>query len=264
MRLTDAQWAVVEPLIPRPPRRADGRGRPRQDDRAILDGILWIMRTGAQWDELPKRYPPKSTCHDRFQAWNRSGVIASILKSLADDLVERGELDLSECFVDATFAPAKRGAPASGPTKRGKGTTGDVTSPIMAITDAGGLPVAVHVARASPHETTLVETTLEAAFASQTPVRLIGDRAYDSDPLDERLRERGIEMIAPHRKNRTRPKTQDGRKLRRYRRRWKVERLFAWLQNFRRIQTRHECYAINYLGMVQLGCLVILLRMFFG
>ena len=115
MKLTDAQWAVVEPLIPKPPRRADGKGRPRQDDRAILDGILWIMRTGAQWDELPKRFPPKSTCHDRFQVWNRSGVIASILKSLAEDLVARGELDLSESFVDATFAPAKRGAPALGP-----------------------------------------------------------------------------------------------------------------------------------------------------
>jgi len=113
MKLTDAQWAVIEPLIPKMPRRADGRGRPRQDDRAILDGILWILRTGAQWDELPKRYPPKSTCHDRFQEWNRSGVIARILKALADDLVERGVLDLSECFVDATFAPAKRGAPAS-------------------------------------------------------------------------------------------------------------------------------------------------------
>jgi len=157
------------------------------------------------------------------------------------------------------------------PTKRGKGTK------IMAITDAGsgtlsrpsllrgpGAPLSVHISSASPHETTLVEATLEAAFASQAPVRLIGDRAYDSDPLDERLRERGIEMIAPHRSGRKKDKTQDGRKLRRYRRRWKVERLFAWLQNFRRIQTRHECYAINYLGMVQLGCLTILLRMFFG
>lgn len=121
MKLTDAQWAVVEPLIPKPPRRADGKGRPRQDDRAILDGILWVMRTGAQWDELPRRFPPKSTCHDRFQQWNRSGVIASILKELAEHLVSRGEMDLSECFVDATFAPAKRGAPASGLPSEAKG-----------------------------------------------------------------------------------------------------------------------------------------------
>ena len=152
----------------------------------------------------------------------------------------------------------KKGGACVGPTKRGKGTK------IMAVADAGGAPLAIYISSASPHEATLVEATLEAAFAARAPVRLIGDRAYDSDPLDERLRERGVELIAPHRKNRTREKTQDGRKLRRYKRRWKVERLFAWLQNFRRVQTRHECYAINYLGMVQLGCLTILLRMFFG
>jgi IS4 transposase len=91
-----------------------------------------------------------------------------------------------------------------------------------------------------------------------------GDPAFDSDPLDEQLRTQGIEMIAPHRSNRTKPKTQDGRKLRRYKRRWKVERLWAWLQNFRRVLVRHDHYAHNYLGFVYLGCLVILLRTFFG
>jgi len=102
-------WNRSCPDLPDEPH---GRGRPRQDDRAILNGIFWIMRTGAQWEELPKRFPPKSTCHDRFQEWNRSGIIARILKVLADALVERGELDLSECSIDATFAPAKRGAHA--------------------------------------------------------------------------------------------------------------------------------------------------------
>jgi transposase len=134
----------------------------------------------------------------------------------------------------------------------------------MAMADARGAPVAVHVASASPHETTLVAPTLAARFTEEAPQRLIGDRAYDSDPLDEQLLEQGIEMIAPHRRNRKRPKTQDGRTLRRYKRRWKVERLFAWLQSFRRIQVRHERHAENYLGFVQLGCLIILLRTFFG
>lgn len=110
MSLTDAQWAVVEPLLPKPPQREDRRGRPRQDDRKILDALLWMLKTGAQWDELPKKYPPKSTCHDRFQAWNRAGVVANVLKALADDLRQRGEIDLSECFVDATFVSAKKGA----------------------------------------------------------------------------------------------------------------------------------------------------------
>lgn len=107
---------------------------------------------------------------------------------------------------------------------------------------------------------TLVEATLAACFAPSLPERLIGDRAYDSDPLDDRLAERGIEMIAPHRRNRRKKRTQDGRKLRRYKRRWKIERLFAWLGNFRRLVVRYERHLENYLGFVQLACIVILLR----
>jgi transposase len=109
MKLTDAQWAVVEPLLPLPPTRADGRGRHRRGNREILDGGLWILCTGAQWGELPERLPPKSKCHDCFQEWNRQDAIAEVLRALADNLVGRGKLDLSECFVDATFASAKRG-----------------------------------------------------------------------------------------------------------------------------------------------------------
>ena len=95
---------------------------------------------------------------------------------------------------------------------------------------------------------------------SDLPARLIGDKAYDSDPLDAELAAQGIEMIAPHRRNRTKPKTQDGRTLRRYRRRWKIERLFAWLGNFRRLVVRYERHADNFLGFVHLGCILILLR----
>jgi transposase len=81
--------------------------------------------------------------------------------------------------------------------------------------------------------------------------------------LDEQLKKLGIELIAPHKANRKRAKRQDGRKLRRYKRRWKIERLFAWLQNFRRIVVRYEYYADNYLGFVQLACIIILLRNYF-
>jgi transposase len=133
----------------------------------------------------------------------------------------------------------------------------------MAITDANGLPVAVCITSASPHEVTLVEKTIDASFVDEAPERLIGDKAYDSDPLDQRLRgQRNIELIAPHKGNRVKPPTQDGRPLRRYRRRWRIERLFAWLHNFRRIVTGYDHYALNYLGFVQIGCLVILLRQF--
>jgi transposase len=115
-----------------------------------------------------------------------------------------------------------------GKTKRGKGTK------IMAVADRSGLPIAIHLESASPHEVTLVEATIASRFVAVKPQRLIGDRAYESDPLDTKLREAGIELIAPYRRNRVKPKTQDGRKLGRYKRRWKIERLNAWLQNFRR------------------------------
>ena len=133
----------------------------------------------------------------------------------------------------------------------------------MAVADTHGLPVAVCVSSASPHEVTLVEETLDAGFLEEAPPILIGDKAYDSDPLDERLwQERGIELIAPHKTNRKKASTQDGRPLRRYRRRWKVERLFAWLQNYRRLVVRYEVYPLNFLTFVQLGCLMILMRQF--
>ena len=129
----------------------------------------------------------------------------------------------------------------------------------MAICDRHGLPLALHVASASPYEPHLVPATLDARFLRELPPRLIGDRGYDSDRLDAQLRDQyGIEMIAPNR-SRRRP-TQDGRPLRRYRRRWKIERLFAWLQNSRRLVTRWEYHVENFLGMLQLACARILLR----
>jgi hypothetical protein len=121
----------------------------------------------------------------------------------------------------------------------------------MAIADALGLPVAVGIASASPHEITLVEETLDNAFIADAIRKLIGDRAYDSDGLDERLiEERDVELIAAHRSNR-RTVTQDGRPLRRTKRR---------CHNYRRLVTRWERHAENFLGFVQLGCICILLR----
>ncbi len=131
----------------------------------------------------------------------------------------------------------------------------------MAIVDRAGLPIAVHVASASPYEPHLVPATLDARFCADLPTRLIGDRGYDSDALDTTLMATyGIEMIAANRRGRAR--TQDGRPLRRTRRRWKVERFFAWLHNYRRVVTRWERHLDNYLGMVQLACARILLRRF--
>ncbi len=129
MDLTDEQWDVLAPLITVPIPRTDRRGRPWRDSRDVLNGILWILRTGAPWHDLPERYPPYQTCHRRFQRWVEEGVLARILEALAEDLEERGGLDLSECFIDATFVMAKKGGLSVGKTKRGKGTK------LMAVAD---------------------------------------------------------------------------------------------------------------------------------
>ena len=251
--LTDQQWDLIGRFLPELPRRHDGRGRPWQENRPVLNGILWILRTGAPWADLPARYPSYQTCHRRFQRWVRAGVLRTVLDILAQALHDEGYLDVQETFIDGSFAPAKRGGACVGKNKRAKG------SKIMAIADRRGLPVAVHVESATPHEVTLVHATLAQRFVRQQPVRLIGDNAYESDSLDAALARQGVELIAPHRRTRTH-RTQDGRPLRRYRRRWKVERLFAWFQNFRRLVVRYERLAENFLGMVHLACCVILLR----
>lgn len=129
----------------------------------------------------------------------------------------------------------------------------------MVIADKSSLPVSIVVASASPHEVTLAQETLAFRFTRAAPVYLVGDRAYDSDSLDKELKPLTI-MIAPHRSNRVRKKTQDGRQLRRMKRRWKVERLNAWLQSFRSITTRFAYYFENYRALVLLGCMLILLR----
>src|SRR5947209_15063853 len=251
--LTDAQWASLEPYFASPPPRPDRRGRPWTDARQVLNGVLYVLRTGCAWADLRRTYPPRSTCHDRLQLWIQSGVFKAVLDNVAADLQAAGLLDLRECFIDGTFAPAKRGGPAVGKTKKGKG------SKMMAIVEAGGLPVAITIDSANPHEVKLVEQTLEARFVEALPERLIGDNAYDSDALDANLAAQGIEVIAPHRSNRQH-KTQDGRPLRRQKTRYKVERFFAWLQAFRRLLVRWEVKAANYLGFVNLACVLILLR----
>ncbi|MEO6588819.1 MAG: IS5 family transposase [Pyrinomonadaceae bacterium] len=254
--LTDEQWILIEPLFDKT-NEIQTRGRPRRSAREVLNGVLWILRSGARWADLPDRFPPYQTCHRRFQHWVKDGTLKKVLETLAEDLYVRGKLDLSETSIDGTFASAKKGAFKVGKTKRGKGTK------LMAVADGFGLPLAVYTESASPHEVRLVERTICERFTDQRPEKMIGDKAYDSDPLDKQLQKLGIEMIAPHKVNRRRAKTQDGRKLRRYKRRWKIERLFAWLQNFRRIVVRYEYHADNYLGFVQLACMIILLRNYF-
>ena len=107
--LTEEQWARIEPLLPPPPPHPRG-GRPRRPHRAVLEGLLWIRRTGARWQDLPSGYPSPTTCWRRLQEWEETGLWLEIWRTFRAELDEQGRLDWSESFADASFAPAKEGA----------------------------------------------------------------------------------------------------------------------------------------------------------
>lgn len=119
MDLTEKQWEVLEPLMPK---QSSGKvGRPRRETRNILNGILWTCRTGAPWHDMPDRYPSYQTCHRYFQSWVNSGLWNKILWRIALDLRDRGKIDLTECFIDGTFAAAKKGALVLEKLRKAKG-----------------------------------------------------------------------------------------------------------------------------------------------
>jgi transposase len=132
----------------------------------------------------------------------------------------------------------------------------------MLLTDGHGTPCSNLIASASPHEVRLIEPLIHCRVIRYRPKRLIYDAAADSDPLRARLLKRKTELIAPHKSNRVKPPTQDGRKFRRYRKRWKIERSISWLQNFRRLVTRYEFYHYLFQGFVDLACLIQVAKRF--
>jgi transposase len=125
----------------------------------------------------------------------------------------------------------------------------------MVLGDGQGIPLEMSIHSASPAEVKLADQTLENV--GKKPKRLVCDKAYDSDKFRKWLQKQGIELIAPHRRNRRKPRTQDGRALRRYRRRWKIERTIAWLGNFRRLITRWERNDRMYQAFLHIACALI-------
>src|ERR1700756_72444 len=164
IRLTDEQWERIRKHFPEE-HIADGRpGRKPVPACHVLEAVLWILNTGAQWHMLPQCYPNYKTVHRRFQNWCHDEVLRCVLTDIANELREKG-------------------------------------LKIMAIVDRHGLPLSVSTHAANHHEVRLVQLCFDFYMIEAKPENLIGDRAYDSDPLDEALRRDGIEMIAPHRSN---------------------------------------------------------------
>ena len=138
--LTDKQWEQINALVEfGQRRRADNRGRPWREARQVLNGVLWVLRTGAPWHDLPARYGPYQTCHRRFQHWQRSGVLNGILWALAEDLLARGQLGLEEAFIDASFMGAKKGAMALVERSSAKGPSSWQSQTAMVFLSPSGL-----------------------------------------------------------------------------------------------------------------------------
>jgi transposase len=256
LTLTDEQLDWLAERIPDRPRSPKG-GRPPLDKRKAIQGIFWILDNGAKWKDLPQRFGSKSAVHRYFQTWTRDGVFEQIMRDAGRCVEARDGYRVYECFVDGTFSKARGGGDGIGCTKAGKGVK------IMVMVDARGLPVAIDTMPANTHECKLVQRLFDFMLTEEKPPRLIGDKAYDSDALDEELADQGVEMIAPHRSNRKNP-TQDGRTLRRYKRRWTVERTIGWIQHFRRLCIRWEKSTKLFQGFLHLGCTLLLLKEVLG
>ena len=176
IRVTDEQWELIRKHFPEEHIADDRPGRKPIPARKVLDAVLWILNTGAQWHMLPQSYTNYKTVHRRFQQWCEIEVIRAALTELANVLREENRIDESECCIDVTFASAKGGGDEIGPTRRGKGKK------IMTIVDRHGLPLAVTTHAANHYEVTVVQLTFDIYMIEARPANPIGDKAYELFP----------------------------------------------------------------------------------
>ena len=259
-RVSDEFWEKVQPLIPPTPSHAKG-GRTRMDDRQAFAAMIYVLRTGIQWNALPRQMGASSTVHDRYQEWERLGFFEQLWRA---GLLEYEELEGIEWEWQAidgamTKAPLGRGASGKNPTDRAKmGTKRSM------LTDGAGIPLAVALEGANRHDSRLLVATLDGLVVAR-PAReaekdspepnLCLDAAYDSDEVRQELEARSYE---PHisaaeerkRSERKRARQHPGGRARR----WVVERTHSWLNRSRRLLVRWEKKTENYLAFIHLAC----------
>jgi transposase len=261
IHLTDRQWAFMQPLLP-PPAHT---GRPRANDRRTIEGIVYVLTTGCRWQDLPDEYGAPTTVWRRLKRWGEQGVWERIWRAALAALDRQGQLDWSMAFLDGSFAPAKKGGEKVGLTKKGKGTKW------MLAIDGNGLPMGFHLDSANTAEVKLAEQTLDTISVARPrgrprrrPDKLVADRAYDSSALRALLRRRGIRMCIPPKRRPARWRPKRGRPIvarkGEYRSRYKVERSFAWLGNFRRLLIRWERHCDVYEAFFTVAVMLVCLR----
>jgi transposase len=239
-------------------RRQTAAGGPQSARRHFVDSAERRSLAG-----FARRIPLTGNLLAAASGLGRAGSLADHLARIPGGTEPTRATRLERIVSGWQFCSGKKRGSKVGKTKRGKGTKW------MVVVDGQGVPLGKQLYSASPNEVRLAEETLASVRVSrqhrrgrprQKVRRVIADRAYDSDPLRAQLAARGIELIAPHRSNRSKPRTQDGRALRRYKRRWKVERTFAWLGNFRRLVVRYDRSDSIYEAFFHIACFMITLR----
>ncbi len=261
--LTDAQWERLRPLLPPQKPRT---GRPANDHRTVLEGILWILRTGAPWRDLPPRFGARGTVSSRFYRWRQTGVWDRLLAAVQTEADADGRPDWTLHFVDGTTVRAHQhaaGAKGSdGDTEALGRSRGGFSTKIHLRAERRGKPVVFAVTPGQRHEQAAVEGLLDRGAVKRRrrgrprlrPDRLGGDKGYSSGKVRRALRRRGIGAVIPRKKNDRR----DGRFDRAaYRERNVVERLINRLKQWRRIATRYEKRAANYAGMLTIAAILL-------
>ncbi|MFG3285548.1 IS5 family transposase [Streptomyces sp. NPDC048111] len=286
--LTDVEWERIEPLLP----RVDGRGRPWRDHRQVVNGVLWRLRTGAPWRDLPERYGPWQTVYERFARWEADGTWAKLLEQVQvrDDAVGRVEWTVA---VDSTVNRAHQHA--SGARKKGSPggdelddpgrsqahqalgrSRGGLTTKVHLAVDGRGLPLSIVLTPGNRNDATAFAQVLDGIRVPRpttgrprtAPQRLLGDKAYSSRAIRHLLRRRGIAATIPERRDQASNRRRRGRLGGRppafdkeaYRARNVVERCFARLKQFRAIATRFDKLADRYRAAVVLASLILWLR----
>lgn len=282
-RVTDDQWEFIRPLLPK---SESATGRPTADRRMMIDGLMWILRTGSPWRDLPpERFGPWQTVHHYRNAWRADGTLDKIILALQVRLDRGGKIDWNLWCVDGSVVRAARcaaGAAAASvlmhddePQDHGLGRSrGGFTSKFHLITDGNGVPLAVEVSAGQRHDSTMFEATMEAVVGiprrvgrpRRRPERIAGDKGYSYQWIRDWLRNHGVGAVIPQRDDQR--ENHKGRPIEfdkdAYRRRSVIEQCIGWLKECRKVLTRYEKLAINFAAMIKLAIVQRYLRLEFS
>lgn len=255
--VSDELWEQVKPLIPPAASHAKG-GRPRMEDRKAFEAIIYVLRTGIQWNALPRELGASSTVHDRFQEWERAGLFLALWQAGLKEYDEAEGIEWEWQSVDGVMTKAPFGKGATGPNPTDRAKRGVKRS---LLTDGAGIPLALVVDGANRHDSKLLVATLDGIVIArpepteEDPQHLCLDAAYDGAPAREEVQARGyIEHIRSRGQEKIEKERTPGYRARR----WVVERTHSWLNRSRRLLVRWEKKTENYLAFLQLACAQLL------